>query len=538
LSNIYLKLILKEIPRLLGLLDRNPVSPTFGCFDRNYWHYNVSDFPCARFQEAVLTLSLLYMLDDKNNPYFNDENVLFWINGAVKFWCNIQRKDGSFDEWYPYEHSFVATAFSTYAISETLLLMGDKIKNYKKVICCIEKASDFIIKNVDYTACNQETGAIIALYNTYLLTSDKKYEEVAFLRLEKLSKMQSSEGWFPEYGSADIGYLSLAVDYLCKLHEKSKAPLASEIIDKALDFLYYFVHPDGTFGGEYGSRNTKYIIPSGIEYASSWNEKAKAISLSLRESLEKGKTTGPYNLDDRYLSYIGYTYIQASKYYKEIELIEREEDFRKNFSESGIFILSNKNFYFVVNLRKGGVLRLNFKNTDYSLNDSGCLLGIKDKFYTSGWLNPNISWQEKDGDFLIETSGLTMSFVKMSLLKNILLRIFQMFFGNFNSISKAIKSLFRNFLISYKKESNVKIIRKISFKEDGIVIEDEIDSPNLIDVLYLGMENPYIFIPSSRYFQECDLSKYSHKVKVNDKKIKVIRSYDWEGKEKFTFSNC
>ncbi|MGC8971527.1 MAG: hypothetical protein ACP5K2_04910 [bacterium] len=119
-SNVYLDIILEEIPRLLGLLDKNPNSPTFGSFDRQFWHYNVVDFPCARAQEAILTLALLYRHNFPGNIYFKNEAIFSWIDGALNFWIDIQNSDGSFNEWYPNEHSFVATAFTTYAISETL----------------------------------------------------------------------------------------------------------------------------------------------------------------------------------------------------------------------------------------------------------------------------------------------------------------------------------------------------------------------------------------------------------------------------------
>ena len=65
---IYLREINEQIPRLLGLLDRNPLSCTYGCFDRQYWHYRTSDFACTRSQEAVLTLALLY--NNKATKYY------------------------------------------------------------------------------------------------------------------------------------------------------------------------------------------------------------------------------------------------------------------------------------------------------------------------------------------------------------------------------------------------------------------------------------------------------------------------------------
>ncbi len=75
-KDIYLKEVLGQVPRLLGLLDRNAASKTYGCFDRQYWHYHISDFSCARSQESVLTLTLLYTIAHPENKYYNNELVL------------------------------------------------------------------------------------------------------------------------------------------------------------------------------------------------------------------------------------------------------------------------------------------------------------------------------------------------------------------------------------------------------------------------------------------------------------------------------
>ena len=49
-----------QIPKILTLLDRNPHSPTYGCFDRNFWHYKIIDFPSGMAQEFVWPLTLAY----------------------------------------------------------------------------------------------------------------------------------------------------------------------------------------------------------------------------------------------------------------------------------------------------------------------------------------------------------------------------------------------------------------------------------------------------------------------------------------------
>lgn len=535
-SSVYLDTILQEIPRLLGLLDKNPNSPTFGSFDRQFWHYNVVDFSCARYQEAVLTLALLYRYDFPGNIYYKNESIFNWIDGALRFWLKIQNRDGSFDEWYPNEHSFVATAFTTYAISEAMLILGKEVPSYDKVIGGLKKASDWLLAYTDFTACNQVAGSVSALYNVYLLIGEKKYKDGAIEKLKQLKERQDNEGWFPEYGGPDIGYLSLAIDYLSKYYYKSEDLMAKDMIDKALAFLVYFAHPDGTFGGEYGSRNTKYIIPSGIEYSCRWNENARRIASALRDSLGKRGSIGPYNLDDRYLSYIGYTYLQAHIDMYDGDLLAPlyEGEFNRFFKNSGLIIVSNKGFYLVSNLKKGGVFRLTFRNTNFSINDSGIIAKIGDSLYTSGWLRQDEAFDVKDKNISVKTNMLKLSYRVMSSRELILSRLFQLTLGRFTGLSLRVKDILRRMLITYKAKSNIQVDRTIEITEDSIIVEDTIISPKNIEKLIVGSENPYIYIPSSRYFQIQDLSRFLDVIEPRANKVKIIRRYDAEGEKEFT----
>ena len=262
------------MPRLLSLLNRNPFSKAYGCFDREYWHNTIIDFPCARKQEAVLTLALLY--NKKNTHYYQNKLILEWINAALSFWTKIQNKNGSFNEWFPNENSFVATAFTSYAVSETLLLIGN-IKNKKKIISSLEKAANFLNNVTEEKVLNQSSGAALALFNIHLLTKKQKYKKAAQQKINFLLKNQTKEGWFNEYGGPDIGYLSLTIDYLTKYYKKTKNQKVLDSIKKATSFLVYFLHPNLTVGGSYASRNTEYIIPHGITYMSNLDKNANII---------------------------------------------------------------------------------------------------------------------------------------------------------------------------------------------------------------------------------------------------------------------
>src|SRR3989344_966547 len=99
-SNTFLEEVLDQVPRLLGQLNRNPSSRSYGSFDRAYWHYRTNDISSCRYQEAVYTLALLYCSKFEGNKYYKDTQVLKWIQSALTFTTSIQHKNGSFDEWY------------------------------------------------------------------------------------------------------------------------------------------------------------------------------------------------------------------------------------------------------------------------------------------------------------------------------------------------------------------------------------------------------------------------------------------------------
>lgn len=40
LTKIFQSYAEHQVARILTQMDRDPQSPTFGCFDRNYWHFD------------------------------------------------------------------------------------------------------------------------------------------------------------------------------------------------------------------------------------------------------------------------------------------------------------------------------------------------------------------------------------------------------------------------------------------------------------------------------------------------------------------
>ncbi len=504
-SNIFFESVLENIPRLLGQLDRNVLSRTYGSFDRAFWHYHSSDMNSSRFQEAILTLSLLWSTDFEGNRYFADQLLLDWINAAFAFTHTIQRADGSFDEWYPHEGSFVSTAFVTAALSESLLILGaTKINNFRSHVAMLARSADLLSGREELLVQNQFAGALLAMYNLGVLTGDKKYEMLFESMLTRFLSLQRSEGWWNEYGGPDIGYLSLTIDYLVKCYLKTNRPEIRESIKKASAFIINFLHPDLTVGGEYASRNTEYLIPSGFVMFARFDQNALVISSFMQEALVCKLGISPEKLDDRYLCYILYNWLYAGISFSEIKNmpdIFSYFQFRRIdifFSSSGIRIVQNSTYYFIINLYKGGSFRLYAKGKVYF--DSGIGVVYNGQKLISGVLdqkNHITSMPE-----YVSSEGLLHSIREyvFSSASFILSRLFGFTFGRIPLLQRLLKQYARKKLIVGHDVSSVPFRRKITLCADGIDVEDRIGSNLSREKIYCGVKASYIFIPSSHYF--------------------------------------
>ncbi len=490
-ASVYLEASLPCVSRLLGLMDRNPSSLTYGCFDRNYWHYKIIDFSNGRLQEAGLTLALLFVLNHPLNPYYHQKKIKKWSLAAMHFLKTIQNTDGSFNEYYPHEHAFVTTAFSTFAVSESLLLLNEFPA---EVLEMLKKSGRWLLEREELDVVNQNLGACAALQNVYLLTGENRFKKGAYTKLKDSLHKQSPEGWFYEYGGPDIGYLSVAVYYLANYYKKTQDKTALLHLRKAVRFLSHFVHPDGSAGGEYGSRNTMYMVPDGIEICAQHDDYAGFLASSLRTSL-KGGGIAPFDLDDRYLCTMLYPYLQA---YSDCSPIKKEKEPESSFfSESGLLVEKTSNSLFIVNLKKGGVFKL-FSKGGLVLSDSGFLGRLSNgSMVSSQWLGTTFT---KTGSHYSVTGPLVVvPEHQVTPFKTMVLRGSLSLGGKY--VSDFAKHYLRRKLITQKNTVSGSFQRKITLKdENAIHITDMLEGKLIFDSLHLVDHASLIYIPSSRYF--------------------------------------
>lgn len=541
-TGVYLHALLPQVPRLLGLLNRNPASSTYGCFDRNYWHYRLLDTPSARCQEAALTLALLHQIP--GTLYSGQPALRVWVNAALRFWLTIQLPSGAFNEWYPNEHSFVATAFTTYAASEAGLCLGSpQIEDWPAFARGLARAGRWLLRAREDRVLNQVAGSALALYNVFLVTQDRAFEQGARERLGALRARQNPEGWFAEYGGADAGYLSLTVAYLAKLHRKSGWAEARGAAVAASDFLEQFLHRNGTSGGAYSSRFTEYLIPDGVELLAAQAGSARAISAHIRRALEEQRGVSIFSFDDRYLLYVGYNFLEAFRcgasgvegQPEEPAPLAADARAARVFPEAGVVTARTPAFESVINVRRGGAFKVVFANGK-SVSDGGITLRASGRTLSGGFWNPDAVSEVEEGRVVVRGLFSRAHETPLTPWRAVWFRLFQASVGALGVSGWWVKELLRNLLIMPSPRKGLRYERVITLRDDVVRVSDRIHNPGgqaRLERITLGAGVSFVYTPSSRFFPTSDLDEPAPVVVVparpRARQIVIVRTYAMDG---------
>lgn len=461
---------LAEIPKLLTLLDRTPVSPTYGCFDRAYWHYRISDFPCGMSQEFVLPLALAWSLERPGNPWFRTPVLLDWIRAGIVFAARSSHPDGSCDDYYPFERASGAAAFSLFAILETLEITGIETD---------AEIDEFLRRRGLWLAAHKESGELSnheALIVNCLARLGERFGRDRFAgaereRLARLLSWQSEEGWFSEYGGADLGYLSLTIGLLADLDRRRPELGLRPPIASAIRFLTNFVHPDGTVGGEYSSRNTLNFFPHGFEIAGAWMPEALAVNDLALRPLAEGRM--PCFSDDRIIGHHLWSWLIAYREYRP----ERPAPLLPApgqiwFEKAGLLIDRREDVALFTALRRGGVFKL-YKGDRLLCSDTGPTLRTKTgRVAVSHLEGPGKTEISADH---IETAG-RMAWARGTRLtppKNIILRGVMITLGRF--FPDLVRRLLQRILVTGRKEAPYRFSRTFEWSGTSCTVIDQIE---------------------------------------------------------------
>jgi hypothetical protein len=497
---------LAQIPKLLTLQDRNPHSPTFGCFDRNHWHYKIIDFPSGMAQEFAYPLALAYDTDLPDNPFFQKAALVDFVQAGISFAARSAHADGSCDDYFPYERAGGAAGFSLLACLESTTLLD--LEN--------SEALRFFELRATWLANHHETGtltnhqALIALCLELAgrrLGTDR-WKTATRLRIERVLEWQSSEGWYREYEGCDPGYLSLTVSLLARLDELDSKPELRTSLKRAVDFLTPFIHPDGSTGGEYASRNTYGYFPHGLELVGRWLPRALALNDRYLVGLASGKAAE--FADDHTIGHHVWNYLLAWRDFADMRgNAVPDDDARQHHREAGLLVDRRGEYKLYVALNKGGVFKL-FRGNRLVVSDTQFSLRIESE------AGDNIVGHLVDDyDTVVEADLIRVSgrlgYAKqkpMTPFNLIVLRLVMLSVGRF--FPKLIRRLLQRMLITGKRRSEHRFTRTFRWAEGAWVVVDELQSERWDDIQSIGIgpDQTSIYVVMSRTFQPGQLQPW------------------------------
>ena len=497
---------LRQIPKILTLLDRNPHSPTYGCFDRNYWHYRMIDFPSGMAQEFVLPLALAYELNIPNNPYHHQPAIKNWVEAGILFAARSSHRDGSCDDYFPYERAGGAAAFSLLACVDSYSLLG--LQN--------EEALRFFERRANWLARHHESGrlsnhqALIALCLELLgrLLNTGEWNQARDERIERVLSWQSAEGWFQEYQGCDPGYHTLTLSCLARLYELTPNETLKAALTRAGKLAGEFIHPDGSFGGEYGSRNTYNFFPHGFELAGKWLPEALAVNDRFLIGLANG--LGACYDDDHIIGHHAWNYLMAWRDFVEERPapVDRPRG-RVALKEAGILIDRREDAEIYIALNKGGVFKL-FRNGKLVVSDTQASLRVR----SGGGLRNAVAhliddYQTKVGESEITIRGRFgwAKQTQMTTPRLVLLRLMMMTVGRF--FPNLIRKLLQSMLITGKEPAPFEFTRTFRW-ESGWIVTDEIRAKSWdnVEAAGIGCDQTSTYVVMSRTFQAGQLQPW------------------------------
>ncbi|MHB1220382.1 MAG: prenyltransferase/squalene oxidase repeat-containing protein [Gammaproteobacteria bacterium] len=513
-NNPYLHQINKVLPRLLALYDRNTVSATLGYGDRYYWAWKLIDFNNATFQGAAHGLARL-LNSNLLNPEFDRKSIQKRILQMALSIKNIRDANGSVCEAFPHESSFCVTALLAYDLLSAVELLRNTMEHHEldAIIKAVHPLIQFISKHDEHHGIisNHLATATVALYKYHALTGENTCARGKYF-LDKILTNQSDEGWYREYEGADPGYQSLCTYYLADLHRLRPDLGLLESLTKSIRFLSHFAHPDGSFGGVYGSRNTRFYYPAGIELLRHDIKEAASLADFMQKSISMHTTVTLETMDEPNLIPMFNAYCIAAASYRENEVsseplpCHRENLGLVHFPKAGMIICGDKSNYTIIATHKGGVCYSFPKdNKDMTKIDTGIVYqDAKGKLYSNQTYQSDNNVIVNQGTIEITTQLSQVNQPLPSPTKFVVLRVLLLTIMRNQAMLSRFKKMLVWLLMNRKKKSTVGHVRRIHIGKEVTITDETHHKPNHWLKLNPDMPFTVIHMASQGYWQKQD----------------------------------
>ncbi len=237
-----------------------------------------------------------------------------------------------------------------------------------------------------------EAATVCALVDCAPLIRDPHPLKQARRRLEALLALQDEEGWFPERGGADIGLLSLTIDALARLYRQSGWAELKEPLHRALRLIVHFVQPDGSVGGCYNSCDSAFVSPLGLELLADEFDEAASLAVLCRRRCAELPWDRLYGCDDTSCAVLGASVALAGAGAPLLSSQHYDYPYEQNgvtrFPRAGLSIFSTASYRAIVVGKKGGAIRVAWRDRGATLDDPGITVVYQHGLRTSGRTDP------------------------------------------------------------------------------------------------------------------------------------------------------
>ena len=291
--NEKLSLLSKMALRAMSGVDLNPLSKTFGCADRAYWHYqDGKGFPVGSMQVSALGFWAASRLINPDFKVASHATIEWWVR-------RIEAGDGSLDEYFFGQRSFCATAYCAMAMATVLHDGGEGITTRHHE--ALKKTLKYLASDEHRPDSANQTFAAMVAFDLSGLKGTNPFNP----------HFVEEGSYYSEYGGFDLGYTLKCVD-ICALavgliQEESLRKKYLEMSDKLISRLSNVV-VERCFHPSLGSRGNSHLLLGGLTYFQrNGHPRVPAVLQTLTQTQRFADLVPAENCDDKYLSFFHLT---------------------------------------------------------------------------------------------------------------------------------------------------------------------------------------------------------------------------------------
>jgi hypothetical protein len=272
-------------------------------------------------------------------------------------------------------------------------------------------------------------------------------------------------------------------------------------------FAADFVHPDGSFGGVYGSRNTRLFFPHGLELL---GPEIPAATWMAERYLHSGRAgTRLFLDDDRLIGHLTYNHLQAFLDYHPQRQASPPADQGTHFwPGAGLYVRRQDALYAVVSVTKGGVVTM-FEGDRPLYTDSGLIARQRDGRCLASHLVDSYEYEIRDDAISIQGHFGSVTHRVPTPLTTLIFHLGMVTVGRW--CSNVIRALLQKLLIVGKKPALLRFQRTVQFHPQVTVIDEiwdlrrQRDGSQRLTALYAGTDHTSIYVAMSNAYQVSSL---------------------------------